>query len=213
MSFQGLSDEEIAAFAETAEKIAEQVAKNSLECSANRINIVGPHASIGEKKHGFLIERGGAHVLTCDSNKNSFIFNGLDDAIIRVRGKANHVLIRDCRHSRFQIDDGVISGVTIFKGKKVLVDLPEQNTTAVEQTLETTVRGHVTPNTIIYVTASQDIIINHENLHVHPFVQGVFTKGFFFPTRYVPPELQMLNDAKTQVVNVGVAEPSRRSSM
>ena len=206
MSFQSLSDEEIAVFAETAEKIAEQVAKNSLECSANRINIVGPHASTGEKKHGHFIERGGAHVINCDSIKNSYIFNGLDDAIIRLRGKINHVLIRDCRYTRFQIDDGVISGVTIFKGKKVIVDLPEQNTTAVEQTSETIVRGYLTPNTIIYVTASQDIIINHENLHVHPFVQGVFTKGFFFPTRYIPAELHMMNDAKTQVINVGLVE-------
>ena len=204
MSFQSLSDEEIAAFAETAEKIAEQVAKNSLECSANRINIVGPYASTGEKKHGLFIERGGAHVFTCDSNKNSFIFNGLDDAIIRIHGKANHVLIRDCRRTRIQIDNGVISGVTIFKGNKIVVELPEQNTTAVEQTLEVTVKGNVTPNTIIYVTASQDIFINRENLHVHPFVQGVFTKGFFFPTRYIPPELQVMNNTKTQVVTIQV---------
>ena len=206
MSFQGLSDEEIAFFAQTAEKIAEQVAKNSLECSANRINIVGPYASVGEKKHGIFVERGGAQVINCDSTKNSFIFNGLDDVFIRVRGKTNHVLIRDCRHTKIQIDDGVISGVTIFKGKKVIVNLPEQNTTALEQTLEATVKGRVTPNTIIYVTASQDIIINHENLHVHPFVQGVFTKGFFFPTRYIPPELQIMNEAITQVIDIGVVD-------
>lgn len=191
-SFVPLSHEELAVFAETAEKIAEQVAKNSLECSANRINVVGPHASLGEQKHGIYVERGDKKDFIADTHKNSYIFNGLDSAHIRICGKVNHVLIRECKHTSIQLDGGVISGVTILRGNKIIVDLPCQNTTALEQTLDTTIRGQVTPETIIYVTASLDIIINQENLHIHPFVQGVFRGGYFFPTRYVPPELQTL---------------------
>lgn len=202
MSFQSLSDEEIAVFAETAEKIAEQVAKNSLECTANRINIVGPRASLGEQKHGYFVDRGETQTMISGTNKNSFILNGLEDANIVINGKVNHVLIRECYHTKIRIGDGVISGITILKGRKVTVELPIQNTTSFEQTLETMVSGQVTSDTIIYVVSSQDIFINNENLHVHPFVQGVFNRGYFFTTRYIPPELQTLTD--NQVVRIQV---------
>jgi hypothetical protein len=207
MSFQEISDEEIASLVQTAEKIAEQVAKNSLESTSHRINVVGPHASSGEQKNGIFIDKGENRVFVVNSNKESYIFNGLDNATIRIMGqsktlthgqsgKINHVLIRDCCHVRIQIDDGVISGVTIINGKKILVDLPIQNTTFIEQTSEATVRGQVTQDTIIYIAASQEIFINNENLHIHPFVQGIFTRGFFFPIRYIPHELQVMTRDK-----------------
>lgn len=191
-TFTPLSEDQIMEFSETAEKIAEQVAKNSLECTANRNNIVGPYASYGEQKHGLYINKGSREALVAELNKSSYIFNGLDSNKIRIEGKVNNILIRDCRYCQFDIPDGAISGVTILKGNHVVVNLPLQNTTALEQTYDTVISGEVTADTVIYVTASMDIIINGENLRIHPFVQGVFTNGRFHPTRYVPPELQLI---------------------
>jgi hypothetical protein len=192
-SLISLSEEQLAAYAETAEKIAQEVAKNSLEAVSHRLNIVGPHASIGEKKNGLYITPGQTYIgESSNSHKNSYIFNGLQDTRVVIHEKVNHVLIRECRDCRFLLSGGVISGVTILRGRKVGVDLPIQNTTSVEETAEADIHGEVTQDTIIYISGSLDIVINHERMHVHPFVQGVLRQGYFFPTRYNPPQLQSL---------------------
>lgn len=192
----------------TVDAIAKEVARNSLLCSFNRIFIVGPLVNIKERKGSLFLAPQSGRVFYVNSNKQSFILSGLDDVTIRITGnsngtpgKVNHILIRECNNTRIQIDGGVISGITILKGKRVIVDLPVQNTTAIEQTSDSIIRGRITPDSVIYVTASQEITINHEILPINPFMQGLFINGFFIPMHYTAPGLQILEEVGEDIIS------------
>lgn len=201
---QELSDEEIEIFSSSVEKIAEDIAKNSLISVNNRINIVGPLASCGEKKNGIYIESGEECNLFPDSSKKSYLFNGLVKTKVYFTGKVNHILIRDCHDSYFCIRDGVISGISILKSTDIAIELPVHNTTSIEQTSKIAINGNLTNESIIYVTASQEIDFNSIRLPINPFIQGIINQWILTTTTYVPPILQFMNQRYNQLVQAKI---------
>lgn len=174
------------------DEIARNVAQSSQESNSHKLFIVGPRANEGEKKHGFFISQGSVQVLNPRSNKDSFILNGLFDATLRICGKINHLLIRDCQQTRIQLES-LISGVSILKSQGINLDLSFQNTTFIEETSEARIYGEVTPETLIYISSSMNIKINDEDLMINPFIRGFYTQRGFISNYFIPPEILLLS--------------------
>jgi hypothetical protein len=201
---QELSDEEIKIFSTSVRKIAEAVAKNNLTSVNNKINIVGPLASCGEKKNGIYIESGKECNLFPDTSKKSYLLNGLVKTKVYFTGKVNHILIRDCHDSHFCIQDGVISGVSILNGTDIVIELPVHNTTSIEQTSKIAINGDVTNESIIYVKSSQEIDLNNVRLPINPFIQGIINQWTLTSATYVSPVLQFMRHHSDQLVQVKI---------
>lgn len=188
-SFTEITNEMMNELSSTAEVIARHIAENNQSCSQHRIYIVGPRAP----SHGdasFLSP--GSHNLYPETMKQSYIFNGLEKTKLCIHGKVNNVLIRDCDHLEITLLESTISGVTILKSKGVTLNLPIQNTTAIEESSNSVIIGQITNDTLIYVTSSLDVIINGCDLGIHPFIQGIIKAGVFTSTQYTPPQLQTI---------------------
>ena len=93
MSFFPLNNDQLEAFAPTAQRIAQAIYDNTTEATSNRVNITGPLASQGEQQHGLHLSKGEHKVIVCLSNKKSYICNGLEDVVLRIIGKINHLMI------------------------------------------------------------------------------------------------------------------------
>ena len=191
-NFTPVTDENIEMITPTVIKIAEAIRSNYQVASKNIISFTGPLTSLGERKDSFFLPPGSSHQYFNDSNKHSFFCNGLSQTKLIIRGKINHLLVRQCQDTHIVIDQGAISGISILGGKRITIEVPYQNTTSIEQASETNVVGTITPDTIILVSSSMDVYLNQNKLPVNVFDRGIFSQGKFYPSQFLPPDLAML---------------------
>ena len=117
------------------------------------------------------VEMGKTVVINGSKNK-SYWLDGLNKNTIVFKSKVNHIMIRGCDDTRIYLNGGTISGIDILKGSNVSVRTPKHNYTNVEISNNTTLGGTIDNNSLIHVTNSMDVIVNHKNLHVNPFIKA-----------------------------------------
>lgn len=193
IKFTPLSEEDLEAFAPTAEKISQSIYENSQKALLKRVNIAGPLASRGEQNNGHYLNEGSHYLFQNISIHESIICNGLINSRLDISSKINHLLIRGCQNTSFYINQGLISGLTIIGGSNNNIVLPFQNTTSLEQTHNINIEGILLPESLILIASCSDIIINTYRLPINIFDRGLIVNGSFLNLPFVAPELTIKN--------------------
>lgn len=108
-----------------------------------------------------------------DGNINySYMLEGLNRNTVVFKNKINHLMIRNSDDTRIYLNNGTISGIDILKNVNVSVRTPKHNFTNVEKSTYTRLGGTVDDNSLIFVSNSMDVFVNHKNLMVNPFSQS-----------------------------------------
>jgi hypothetical protein len=116
-----------------------------------------------------LYTKPGTSIVIDGSMELSYCLNGLNRNTIVFRNKVKHVMIRNCDDTRIYLSGGTIAGIDLLYGSNVSIRTPKHNYTNVEQSNHTRLAGTVDNDSLIHVTKSLDVFINHKNLMVNPF--------------------------------------------
>lgn len=116
-----------------------------------------------------LYTKGGATIIIDGAMERSYCLNGLNRNTIVFKRKVKHVMVRNCDDTRIHFNQGTIAGIDILYGSNVSIRTPKHNFTNVEQSSHTKLGGTVDSDSLIHVTQSLDVFVNHKNLMVNPF--------------------------------------------
>ncbi len=121
-----------------------------------------------------LYTTAGKTIVVEGTQDKSYCLNGLIRNIVVFKNKINHLMIRNSTDTVIYLNRGTISGIDILKGCNVSVRSTIYNFANVEQSTYTTLGGTIDDNTLIHVTNSMDVFVNHKNLKVNPFCRSEF---------------------------------------
>lgn len=116
-----------------------------------------------------LYTKGGETIIIDGSMERSYCLDGLNRNTVVFKQKVKHVMVRNCDDTRIYFNRGTIAGIDILYGSNVSIRTPKHNYTNVEQSNHTKLGGTVDSNSLIHVTQSLDVFVNHKNLMVNPF--------------------------------------------
>ena len=116
-----------------------------------------------------LYTKGGTSIVIDGSMERSYCLDGLVRNTVVFKKKVKHVMVRNCDDTRIYIQGGTIAGIDVLFGSNVSIRTPKHNYTNVEQSHHTQLRGTVDGDSLIHVTKSLDVFVNHKNLMVNPF--------------------------------------------
>lgn len=116
-----------------------------------------------------LYTKGGITIIIDGKMEQSYCLNGLNRNTVVFKRKVKHVMIRNCDDTRVYLNSGTIAGIDVLFGSNVSIRTPKHNFTNVEQSQHTQLGGTVDKDSVIHVTQSLDVFVNHKNLMVNPF--------------------------------------------
>ncbi len=116
-----------------------------------------------------LYTKGCINITITGDMKKSYCLDGLNRNTVVFKRKVKHVMIRNCDDTRVYLNNGTIAGIDVLFGSNVSLRTPKHNYTNVEQSHNTKLNGTVDNNSLIHVTQSLDVFVNHKNLMVNPF--------------------------------------------
>lgn len=112
----------------------------------------------------------GTTIIITGCMDNSYCLYGLNRNNVVFKNKVKNIMIRSCNDTRIHLNEGTIAGIDILFGCNVSLRTPKHNFTNVEQSNHTFLSGTVDSDTLIHITQSMDVFVNHKNLRVNPFV-------------------------------------------
>jgi len=116
-----------------------------------------------------LYTKGGTSIIIDGKMERSYCLDGLNRNTVLFKNKIKHVMVRNCDDTRVYLSSGTIAGIDVLYGSNVSLRTPKHNYTNVEQSTCTKLRGVVDNDSLIHVTQSLDVFVNHKNLMVNPF--------------------------------------------
>ncbi|SNW62686.1 Protein with CAP domain, possible adenyl cyclase-associated protein [Orpheovirus IHUMI-LCC2] len=106
------------------------------------------------------IRRNDYKILEPLSNTNSYVIDGLQDNNILIKGKINHLVIRDCVNSKIYLGQGVISGIDILycQGLEIQMKNAVYNYLSIEHSNSVSIFGPVNNESLILIIRS--LVVN-----------------------------------------------------
>lgn len=106
------------------------------------------------------IRRNDYKILEPTSNTNSYVIDGLQDNNILIKGKINHLVIRDCVNSKIYLGQGVISGIDILycQGLEIQLKNAVYNYLSIEHCNAISIFGPVNNESLILIIRS--LVVN-----------------------------------------------------
>ena len=158
---------------EVAEKVVTGRAKNQRqvftlhgEKSKSKKQLDHYHTGFNDQE---LYAKAGVSIVIDGEMESSYCLDGLNRNTVVFRNKVKHVMVRNCDDTRVHLNGGTIAGVDVLFGSNVSLRTPKHNYTNVEQSNHTQLSGTVDNDSLIHVTKSMDVFVNHKNLMVNPF--------------------------------------------
>lgn len=117
----------------------------------------------------------------------SIILSGLENNIVHIEGKINHLIIRKSFDSNIEIKAGTISGIDILNSKYICLHSPIHNYTNLEYDEDVKLEGILRDYSQIHSIGCMDIKLNDKDLPINVFsciiytLSGIHNKesGFF----------------------------------
>lgn len=116
-----------------------------------------------------MYSKAGTTVVITGKMDQSYYLNGLNRNIVIFKTKIKHVMVRLCEDTRIFLNGGTVVGIDIMHGSNISLRTPKHNFTNVENSSFAKLNGDVDSDSLIHVTKSMDVFVNHKNLMVNPF--------------------------------------------
>lgn len=160
------------------EEIAQQVVTGRCKNIAQVYTLHGENSKTKKKLNNYntffedheMYTKGGTTIVIEGKMDESYDLEGLKRNIVVFKTKIKHLLIRACDDTRIFLNGGTIAGVDIMYGSNVSLRTPKHNYVNIEESSLTNVTGEVDDNTLIHVTKSLDVFVNHKNLRANAFM-------------------------------------------
>jgi len=161
------------------QEIAQQVATNRTKNLQQVFTLHGEKSQSKKKLDNYeepnfgnsheLYTKGGKSIVIDGQMKRSYCLDGLNRNTVVFKNKVKHIMIRNCYDTRIYLNGGTIAGIDVLYGSNVSLRTPKHNYTNVEHSQHTNLGGTIDNNSLIHVTKSLDVFVNHKNLMVNPF--------------------------------------------
>lgn len=160
------------------EEIAQQVVTRRCKNIAQVFTLHGEKSETKKKLNNYnnffeeqeMYTKGGTTIVIEGKMEESYDLEGLNRNIVIFKTKIKHLVIRACDDTRIFLNGGTIAGVDIMYGSNVSLRTSKHNYVNIEESSLTKVTGEVDDNTLIHVTKSLDVFVNHKNLRTNPFM-------------------------------------------
>ena len=107
-------------------------------------------------------------------NNKSYYFDGLCNNKVTFNGKINHIIIRSCKNSTFNLNDGCVSGIDILSGNNIELYSKIHNFTSLENSSDVNINGEYEDYTILSGKNCIDVKFNNISLHLGAFIHKIF---------------------------------------
>lgn len=184
-------------------------ATNVFQCAINTQNqivtVYGPN-SIHENKDKFpkigqllvdnIIEFSciSGQVIHINQNQTniSIVLDGLENNIIIIHNKINHVLIRKSNNVKLDIKCGTVSGVDILYCNKMYVRMPQHNFTNLEFGEAIYFDAEINSISHLHIIGSLDVKLNGISIPINPFINAIFdNEGWSYMKQSEIPKLMI----------------------
>ncbi len=168
INFKGDSDQEI----------AKRVADNRNENIKQVLTLHGEKSQTKKRLNTYansfddnteLYSKAGTTITIDGLMNHSYCLDGLNRNTVVFKSKIKHVMVRNCDDTRIYLNGGTIAGIDVLFGSNVSIRTPKHNFTNVEESSHTILGGDIDRDSLIHVTKSLDVFVNHRNLNVNPF--------------------------------------------
>lgn len=161
------------------QEIAQQVSINRSKNLQQVFSLHGEKSQSKKKLYNYegtnfgnsheLYTKGGKSIVIDGQMERSYCLDGLNRNTVVFKNKVKHIMIRNCDDTRIYLNGGTIAGIDVLYGSNVSLRTPKHNYTNVEHSQHTNLGGTIDNNSLIHVTKSLDVFVNHKNLMVNPF--------------------------------------------
>lgn len=162
---------------ERAEQLAQQVLAGRTKNLLQVYTLHGEKSQTKKKLNNYLntfddhemYVKAGTTIVVDGRINESYCLEGLNRNTVVFKNKIKHVVVRKCDDTKVHLNFGTIAGIDIMYGSNVSLRTPKHNFTNIEESSFTKLGGDVDDNSLIHVTKSMDVFVNHKNLRVNPF--------------------------------------------